>query len=125
MSAETEKFDYTKSKPGENMAKQPVKGDAAGDALAAPAKSRVNPYFPKAANQAGMSIALLATMVLNIPIFQRAADQDQMAMVIFEVVLMFLCTASCGILAMSCTQNFARGITEELRRQLPKQDSEG
>lgn len=107
------------------MAKAADKGESTGEAAAAPAKPKGNPYFPQAANQMGMSVALLAVMVLNVPIFQRASDDKQMGMVIFEVILMFLCTASCGMLAMTGTRNLGRGITEELKRQLSKQDSEG
>lgn len=107
------------------MAKQSGKNESAEEAPAAPARIKPNPYFPQAANQMGMSIALVAVMILNVPIFQRASDEKQMGMVIFEVVLMFLCTASCGMLAMSGTRNLGRGIAEELRRQLPKPDAEG
>lgn len=122
MSTRPDQFHYTKDKGGD-MAQQPAnKNEAAG---AAPAKPKGNVHFPKAATQAGMAAALMATMILNVPMFQHAATNDIKGMVIFEVVLMFICTASVGVLAMACTQNFARGISEELRRNGAKPDVEG
>ena len=100
------------------MAKAPAKDEAKTEekpaAKPAPKKGS-GYYFGQSANQAGMAAALMATMILNVPMFQHAATNNIKGMVIFEVVLMFVCTASVGMLALTLTRNFSRGIIEELR----------
>lgn len=123
MTARPDQFDYIKKGTGEAMAKEPANKNESTGAQSSSAK-KVN-HFQQAGNQVGMALALLGTMVLNVPIFQRASDENQTGMLIFEVILMFLCTASCGILGMNGVHNLGRGITDELRRQLTaKTDSD-